>query len=156
MMDVETVFTKLSAKIKTKLAARITAINTEKGDTLLSELNADAWCEGSLDEAIKSYKDFGFAYVDGIEGTVNGPMVGQNISIEVDLIFSQEADFMDYKRLLRYQRALNEAAQEAWDSCMKGYDRATVTILQPIDAKLFNSSYWYKVIGVRLDFSLMT
>ncbi len=155
MMDAETVFVKITDKIKSVINTKIQEINTEKGDSTLDQINSNAWCEGSLNEAIKSYNDFGFIYIDAIEGTTNGQSIGQNISIEVDLIFSQQADFMDYKRLLRYQRALTEAAQEAWDSAMKGYDRATISILQPIDAKLFNSSYWYKVIGVRLEFSLM-
>lgn len=154
-MDAETVFCKISDKIKSVINEKILSVNNEKGDGLLSYISDEAWCEGSIDSAIKSYKDFGFVYIDAIEGVANGPMISQNISVEIDLVFSQEADFMDYRRLLRYQRALNEAAQETWDSCMKGYDRAEVSILQPIDAKLFNSSYWYKVIGVRLDFSLM-
>lgn len=154
-MDAETVFCKISDKIKSVINEKIQEINNEKGDQLLSEIYDEAWCEGSLDSAIKSYKDFGFVYIDAIEGTSNGQSIGQNISVEIDLVFSQEADFMDYRRLLRYQRALNEAAIAVWDSSMKGYDRAEVSILQPIDAKLFNSSYWYKVIGVRLEFSLM-
>lgn len=154
-MDAETVFCKVADKIKDVLNDKILAVNNEKGDQLLSLISDEAWCEGSLDSAIKSYQNFGFSYIDSIEGTPNGPSIIQTISIEIDLIFSQEADFMDYRRLLRYQRALNEAAQETWDKVMKGYDRAEVSILQPIDAKLFNSSYWYKVIGVRLEFSLM-
>lgn len=155
MMDVETAYTKIADKIKSVLNAQILAINNEKGDSLLDYIDPAAWAEGSLDESVKSYKDFGFTYIDSVEGTTNGQAIAQNVTMEIDLIFSQQGDFMDYRRLLRYQRALNEAAQAAWDSSMRGYDRATVSILQPVDVKLFNSSYWYKVIGVRLEFSLM-
>jgi hypothetical protein len=47
------------------------------------------------------------------------------------------------------------AGSEAWGTVGRGYDKATITALNPIDVKLFNSSYWSKVIGMRFEFNLV-
>jgi hypothetical protein len=152
--DLETVFTGLSTYIQQNINARIAAINTEKGDSVLSAFNSQAWLEGSLDEKVKSFNQFGFCYLDDIQNITHGISIVDVAIFECDLVFAQSADFMDYKRILRYQRALREVAQGAWGKVLKGHDRAEIQTLSPLDVKLFNSSYWYKVIGIRIEFNL--
>ncbi len=152
--DVETLFEDLVANIKSNLNAQISAINTEKGDTVLSTFNTDAWITGSLDERVMNYDNVVFSYIENLSSTVNGFQIATNINIEIDLLIAQKEDTVDYKRILRYQRALQQAASLAWDKVGKGYDRATISILSPLDIKLFDSSYWTKVIGIQMEFSL--
>lgn len=154
MADIETIYDKLTVKIKASLNTNIAAINVEKGDTLIEELHTNAWVNGSMDERVLNFNVFCFNYLENLETVANGPAVAQNCSFEYDVVFAQKEDFNDYKRFLRYARALMQSACDAWDSVGKGYDRATITLAPPIDVRLFDSSHWHKVVGVKIEFSL--
>ena len=153
--NLEKLIDKLSEKMKVELGYQIQAINQINDDLILPEIDDNAWIEGSLDERVNNFNECCFFYVDDIQSIVNGPHIVSSVGIEFDLIISQRDDFLDYKRLLRYQQALMGAASEAWSVVGRGYDKATITALNPIDIKLFNSSYWSKVIGVRFEFNLL-
>jgi hypothetical protein len=153
--SVETLFDKLAEKMKAEMNFHIQAINQLNDDLILGEIDDEAWIAGSLDERVNNFNQCAFYYIDDLQSIVNGPHIVTSIAIEFDLIFSQRDDFLDYKRLLRYQEALLGSASEAWGIVGRGYDKATITALNPIDIKLFNSSYWSKVIGVRFEFNLL-
>lgn len=151
----ENLLDKLSDQMKVELQYQIDAINQLNDDFDLMSIEDEAWIAGSLDERVGNFNEFCFYYVDDIQSIVNGPQVVSSISIEFDLIISQREDGMDYRRILRYQQALMDAASEVWGVVGRGYDKATITALNPIDVKLFNSSYWSKVIGVKFEFNLL-
>lgn len=153
--NLEKLIDKLSEKMKVELGYQIQAVNQLNNDLILAEIDDNAWIEGSLDERVNNFNECCFFYVDDIQSIVNGPHIVSSVGIEFDLIISQRDDFLDYKRLLRYQQALMGASSEAWSVVGRGYDKATITALNPIDIKLFNSSYWSKVIGVRFEFNLL-
>jgi len=150
----ENLLDKLSDQMKVELQYQIDAINQLNDDMILAEIDDQAWIAGSLDERVGNFNEFCFYYVDDIQSVVNGPQVVSSVSIEFDLIISQREDGMDYRRILRYQQALMDAASEVWGVVGRGYDKATITALNPIDVKLFNSSNWSKVIGVKFEFNL--
>lgn len=154
-VDVETVFTKSVEAFKSCLTDAIDSINLDKGDFELPQIDAEAWVEGSLDEKVINYDQSVFAFVDDIQVTVEGNSVSKNTVIEFDLLCNQRSDFLDYKRVLRYQRALEEAAVNCWDTFLKGYDRGAVKLLTPVDIKLFNASFYTKVIGIQIEFNLV-
>lgn len=145
----------LASKMKTELQYQIDALNQLNDDFDLESIDDAAWIAGSLDERVGNFNEFCFYYVDDIQSIVNGPRVVSSVSIEFDLVISQREDGMDYKRILRYQQALMDAGSEAWGTVGSGYDKATIIALNPIDVKLFNASYWSKVIGVRFEFNLV-
>lgn len=153
--NLEKLLDKLSDKMKVELGYQIDAINQINDDMDLEPIDDEAWIAGSLDERVNNFNEVCFYYIDDLQSIVNGPHIVSSISIEFDLIISQRDDFLDYKRLLRYQQALLSSASEAWGTVGRGYDKATITALNPIDIKLFNSSYWSKVIGVRFEFNLL-
>lgn len=151
----ENLLDSLADRMKIELQFQIDALNQLNDDFDLADIDDQAWIAGSLDEQVGNFNQFCFYYVDDIQSIVNGPQVVSSISIEFDLIISQREDGMDYKRILRYQQALMDAASEVWGVVGNGYDKATITALNPIDVKLFNASYWSKVIGVRFEFNLV-
>lgn len=154
-VDVESIFTKSVKAFKENLVSAIDSINLEKGDFELPQIEDDAWVEGSLDEKVVNFDQSVFSFVDDIQVVVEGNAVSKNVVIEFDLMCNQRADFLDYKRVLRYQRALEEAAVNSWDTFLRGYDRGTVRLLTPVDIKLFNASFYTKVIGIQLEFNLV-
>jgi len=152
---VENLLDKLSDQMKVDLAFQIQAINQLNDDMELADVDDSAWIAGSLDERVNNFNECVFYYLDDLQTIVNGPRVVSSVSIEFDLIISQREDQMDYRRFLRYQQALMDAASQVWGVVGGGYDKATITALNPIDVKLFNSSNWSKVIGVRFEFNLV-
>lgn len=152
--DVEVIYDKLAAKMKSVFNTKILAINTEKADFSVEAINTNAWLSGSLDDSCKSFDQFIFYFLDDLTGEANGRAVNQKCVFEFDLFFAQKEDGKDYKRFLRYARALMESAQDAWDTVGKGYDRATISLSTPIDVRLFDSSHWQKVVGIQIEFSL--
>lgn len=155
MFDVESLLIELTGLFKTQLASDIAAINTEKGaPTLMTALDTNAWLMGSLDDSVKNYNEFMFYYVDDVQIVPNGPFLGKTYTLEYDLFISQKEDFNDYVRVLRYWEAMSRTAKALWDKVGKGYDRPTVSLLNPIDVKLNDSSYWHKVIGIRFEFTI--
>lgn len=154
-VDVESIFTKSVKAFKENLVSAIDSINLEKGDFELPQIDDDAWVEGSLDEKVVNFDQSVFSFVDDIQVVVEGNAVSKNVVVEFDLMCNQRSDFLDYKRVLRYQRALEEAAVNSWDTFLRGYDRGTVRLLTPVDIKLFNASFYTKVIGIQLEFNLV-
>lgn len=152
--DIETFIDKLSTSLKTKLNQKITALNTEKGDTLLDQIKPEAWIFGSLDDSVKNFPDFAFYFVDTIDTKIAGPVTAEEYTIEIDLFLFDRHDDKIQKRILRMHRALRESIAEVWDKVGVGYDRAVVESLTPIDVKLNNSSYYHKIVGVSLKFSI--
>lgn len=153
--DVENFMDEFVAKLKTNLAARVSAINTEKGDNPVLESFPDgAFIFQTLDEKALNFRDFVFYYIDDISGEINGPHASKDLTIEVDIFVYDRQDNLLMKRVLRYWRALEEAMALTWDSVGKGYDRAAIKSLTPIDVKLINSSEYHKVFGVSLNFAI--
>jgi hypothetical protein len=152
--DIETFIDGLSTSLKTKLNQKITALNTEKGDALLDQIPEKAWIFGSLDDTVKNFADFAFFFVDSIDTKVAGPILAEEYTIEIDLFIYDRQDSKIQKRILRLHRALREAIAETWDKVGMGYDRASIESLTPIDVKLNNSSYYHKIVGVSLKFSI--
>lgn len=153
--DIETTFFEMVNYAKSILNTKITAINLEKGDSVLSQINNDAWIIGSLDDRIKSYNIFTFSFISSISSVVQGNIAAKNSVFEFDIIIAENEDGNDFKRMLRYHRALEESMKEAWDKVGKGYDRATISLLNPIDIKLYDSSLMHKVVGIQVEFNLV-
>lgn len=153
--DVESFMDEFVTALKTNLAARITAINSEKGnDPVLEAISDSAWIFQTLDEKALNYRDFIFYYIDDISGEINGPHASKDLTIEVDFFVYDRQDNLLMKRVLRYWRALEEAMALTWDRVGKGYDKAAIRSLTPIDVKLINSSEYHKVFGVSLNFAI--
>jgi hypothetical protein len=152
--DIETIFFDLLDFAKANLNTQITAVNTDKGDTVLDQINAGAWLVGSLDDSCKSYNNFVFAYIAETSATTVGNQVNRKGVFEFDIVIAEKEDGNDYKRVLRYHRALEQTMIQAWDKICKGYDRAQINLLNPIDVQLYDSSYWSKVVGIQVEFNL--
>jgi hypothetical protein len=155
MVTIENILTGLYDKMKLQIDLEIDVVNAANTDFEIDKIPDMAWFEGSLDESINNFNHSCFYFIDDLQSIVNGPMVVSSVSIEFDLIVAQKSDSLDYKRILRYQHALMKSASEAWGKVGVGYDKATITALNPIDVKLFNSSHWSKVIGIRFEFNLL-
>ena len=153
-VDIETIFFKLVEYVKCNINDVVDSINIEKDQCILKNFDERAFIIGSLDDRIKSFNNFVFAYIDSVTATTQGNVISRNAVFEFDVVLSENEDGNDYIRVLRYHRVLEETMNNAWDKICKGYDRATIKLLNPIDIKLYDSSNLHKVVGIQVEFTL--
>ena len=152
--DIETLVTNLEAEMKIQLAARITAINTEKGDSLLDQISSEAWFAESLDDKAANFKTFVFWFTDSLETRVAGNQFSHDLTLEFDILLVDRQDRQVQKRIYRYRRALAEAIASAWQKVGMGYGYPEIQSLNPVDVRLNNSSTMHKLFGVSASFSI--
>lgn len=153
--DLETLVSKIDTAVKANFTARVAELNLEKGNApVLEDLPAQAWLFGSLNDAVKNFKNFVYYYVDDIQTKTAGPRYTQDITLEFDFFLFDRQDNLIEKWIMRYQRVLIDAIMDTWNKVGQGYGKATVASLAPIDVKLNNSSHYHKLFGVTLNFTL--
>jgi len=152
--DIETFLDQLQTRLKTTLNQKITQMNTEKNDQLLPQIPADAFLFGSLDDQAHNWNDFVFTFVDAIDTKISGPRYSKDYTIEIDLFMYDRQDKNIQKRILRSQEALQMAVMECWEKIGIGLDRVEINSLEAIDVQLPNSSFYHKVVGLKLNFSI--
>ncbi len=165
--DIETFLTKFEAKMKTNLAAAITAVNLEKNpgmndmptpviaDFLIPQIEEGAWIFQSLDVKAKNYENFVFYFIDGVTTQFRGQALAREYTVEVDMFIIDKGDDYVYKAVLRYWRALEQAITDAWRS-VDAAAEIDFESLGPVTVQLQNSSYYHKVIGASLKVNITT
>lgn len=151
--DTESFLADLETFLKANLNGKVTAINTEKGDTALSQVDSNAYTFQSMNEINHAYDPFIFYYIDQLNSITNGPQVARTLVVDVVLAFACQSDGKDMKRALRYGRALEEAMADGWRTVLRSL-RVEVESLTPVDFKFANSSTYMKAVGVSLTVEL--
>jgi hypothetical protein len=129
---VEEYTTALVSYLKTALASKITAINTEKSDSVLTALNSNAYFIQTLDGRITNYPDFVYIQVGqpNIDDTNLGALVvSYPISTYIVLgSLNLEDDNKIAQKLFRYHRALVEVVRDSADTVLKRYKTKVVSL----------------------------
>jgi hypothetical protein len=161
--DLESFCDQLQSSLISKINSKISVINTEKnvgksvgdaGYLALDSIPAGAIIFNSLDDNAANFKDFIFYFIDGIVGENAGPVIAQKTTVEIAVFLLDRQDLMMQKRTLRMMRALFETACDLWSTIGLGYDKPEITVLTPVDLQLNNSSYYHKIVAVRIEFSI--
>jgi hypothetical protein len=154
MFDIEILLDKLEAYFKANLNAKITQINTQKGDTMLEQVSQSAFLLGNLETENKSYSPFVVIQIADVTSEFRGNVIAENYQIEV-LMFLQD-DYNktnNWREVLRYWRALKEVSLAAWDQVAQGM-QADVSSLAPVSFRENQSSNPMKVFGVQISFTI--
>ena len=114
--DVESFLDELKTYLQANLNTKIAAINTEKGDSLLSTLANDAYLIQDLESKTMTYDPFVIMGVVDVETIPTGPLTAKIYTIDVIMILQQQNNSDNYKRLFRYQRALEDVFDAGWNS----------------------------------------
>ena len=128
MDEVETVF-------KANMAAKLTALNTEKGDSLLIAFETAAWFKYRL-PGQKIMPNYPVAILQYLTGTPTvqikgGSSIGYNIAIDVIIQVSNTEN--DDRKLMRYQRAIIEILKENLTSCFTAIELVSTDLVQGED-----------------------
>ena len=128
MDEVETVF-------KANMAAKLTALNTEKGDSLLVAFAAEAWFKYRLpgQKIMPNYPVAFLQYLTDTPAVVikGSSSIGYNIAIDVIIQASNTED--DDRKLMRYQRAIIEILKENLTSCFTAIELVSTDLVQGED-----------------------
>lgn len=152
-LDVEQVLDGVKAIMTANLNAAITALNTEKNDTVsLASIDSSAYFMQSMDGAQANYDPFIFYGVRDLPGEASDYPGDSAYRLEIDVIICVADHGMDVeigRRMLRYQRVLKEIFERHFDE-MPGGCKLSVKSQVPVTIQLLNASHRHKVVGVML------
>lgn len=137
---------------KNNLNTEISAINTAKGDSVLETIPTDAYFVQQAGEESLNFNPFIFFYISfAANETIQSHSMDQ-IGITVLTVFNDEAngDFEMVRKLLRYQKALKNVAENNFYTSNIG-NNITVNSVEPV---LFNdqdSNTLVKTCGIELQ-----
>lgn len=152
--DIEDFLDDLLAAMQANLNASITAVNSEKNDSItLAAINNDAYFLQSMNERVANFDPFVFyGYVDPQTKGIGGASA-HTYTIQVIITMIDRQDSEASKRIFRYGRALEDLFHSKFDKI--GQNRIQkITSLEPVPIVLGNSSDLYRAIGVNLEVAL--
>lgn len=155
--DIESFMADVEAFLKANLNTKITAINSEKNDTItLPSIPDEGYFLQTLNDTVTNYNPFIFFGVDSVETEGTGPANKDAYSVDVILCFADQgadAPGAVAKKLYRFSRVLGDLFKENYDRIGRA-GKIKVKSLSPVSFKFLNSSDDYRAVGVTLDFTL--
>jgi len=153
--DVESFLTEIETVFKANLNTEITAINTEKGDSLITTISDNAWYVNQLPE-VHSYPVFivwGLSNISYEDATNENAIELHEISFEV--VLPDEGEQISkgsFLKLLRYVRAFKSVANKNYDK-FRGIAKLKVNSLTPLSFVVEGRRYIHAGISVTASFS---
>lgn len=149
--DFEEILAEVKTVITGNLSAKLLAIATEKGDSIvLPPVDANAYAMQSMDQFVMNYDPFIVYGVSNIETIPNGPMNSEKIQMEIIIVLADNGRSNINQIMFRYLRSLKEIFQENWQlhntSSKININSSTVVPLESLD-----SSAQYKAVGIEIE-----
>lgn len=153
-IDPEVMIFLIADHAKAIINSKITAINEEKDDGItLDEIKDSAWFFQSLDDGNHNFDPFILYFIDDMTANGAGNQIARKIVLEFDIFLINDQNENFQRKILRYQRALEETLLSAWGKVGPTY-ALEVQALTPIDVKMQNSTNAHKVFGVTIEFEI--
>ena len=109
----------------------------------------------SLDESVANYDPTIFYGVESSPSVSQYGATSKTVNVEVSVIIADSQDKNIYKRLFRYQRAIEEVINENYVQLKLG-SKFKIMSLEPIGFKVNNSTSEFKAIGVIIEAEIFT
>jgi hypothetical protein len=152
--DIEQFLDAIESVLKPALASKITAINSEKNDTTtLSSIASGAWFQQTLNKGVASYDPYVLYGITDIETVGLGPASSKVYSIHIMIMLADEGKPDIVKRVLRYQRALEEVAHENFDLIRVGL-KLKISSLVPVQIEELNSGRELRALGIQVQVAM--
>jgi hypothetical protein len=149
--DLENLLEDVETVLKTNLNNKITALNTEKSDTIvLRSVPAQAYFFETLDQRVANYNPFILYGIEEIETVSTLGDSAQQVTISVVLVLSDPQDKNPIpKRMLRYSRALKETIEENFALSSNAIN-LSVQSLVPVPFALQNNTQLFRAVGIKI------
>lgn len=147
--DEENLLSNLETILKNNLNNKITAINTEKNDTItLAQINSDAY-QMDVEDKISNYDPYIIYMITEQTTDKRGPATAENIVINIALIVTDNgSDLSIVKRMLRYRRCLKEVIEDNYRKI--SLDEMIIESLPVLSFQKSGSSYSSKIVGINI------
>jgi len=153
--DLECFLDNLEQFLKDKLNDRLIAIDAEKNSGWTTELvDPEAYVFQSLDNMPVNFDPILFYGVSQMPSKGIGPATAKNPKIEISVIKADDEVKTIGKKLLRYQRALEEIFEENFYKINNVRPKIEISSLQPISFKMQNSGEQFRAIGIEIELSI--
>jgi len=153
--DIECFIDNMEQHIKNKINDKIIEIDTEKGSTFTTEpINEKAYIFQSLDNMPVNFDPILFYGISQVPSKSITGATAKMYKVEISVIKADSESKTIGKKLLRYQRALEEIFEENFYKINNVRPKIEVSSLQPISFRLQNSSNQFKAIGIEIEFSI--
>ena len=159
--DLECFFDNLELFLKDKLNPQIVLIDAEKNankaiaDQWTTEpVDNEAYVYQSLDQMPVNFDPILYYGISQMPSNGIGPATAKNPIIEISIIKTDDESKTIGRKLLRYQRALEEIFEENFYKINSVRPKIEVSSLQPVAFKDQNSSNRFKAIGIEIELSI--
>jgi len=146
--DIETFLGAVEEYLKANLSAALTAVTAEKGDSLtLKPVPSDGYFIQTLNERVANYDPY--VYIGANESPEvlsNGPAQAKTYRVNVALVIANSGEDSNlWKRMYRYQRAIEDVFAGAWDRIAKGPKVTFDGVIDPLEPQ-----YHLQQVGIRV------
>ena len=148
--DLETLMNDVKAIMTSNLNTKISAINTEKGDsTVLDTIPTDAYFLQDLDHETLNYNPFVFYSLEEVEGSGFAPQTPQEALITIIIVVADQGYMDTANRMFRYSRALKEVFEENF-FIKSNSNFLNINVLAPVPLTTLNQSMEYRASGIQI------
>lgn len=155
--DIERFCDDLKTIVSTYLNAKLLVIDAEKNDGItLAPVNSSAYAFQEMNNEIANYDPYILYSIEGIESVPDGPYVSKTPQVHFILCLAdtgQDGTTSIAKRMLRYQRALEEVIQEHWTENNNAV-KLSISSMAPEFFRLMNSPHPFRAVGIAVSGSI--
>lgn len=148
--DEEQILANLETVLKANLNTKITAINTEKNDSItLAAIDNNAYVM-DVDDKQVNYNPYIIYMIADQTSEACGPVTAQTLTINIAMIHSDNGmDLNIVKRMLRYRRALREVIEDNFQK-INQCGNVTIESLPVLSFQKNSSSIMSKIVGINI------
>ena len=134
MIDLEVILKNALSVMQEKLPAEITAVNTRKGDSLLTSIPNDAYFFGQMPKVFNYSTFMVYGFADSEIAAFQQDNNLKVIRLYFEAVTVDNGDSFDnniFYKLLRYSSAIESVFLKNSEKIMQGYGKLEVTALTP-------------------------
>jgi hypothetical protein len=148
--DEESLLVDIETLLKNNLNTRITALNTEKADSItLAQVDSNAYFM-DMDDRHANYSPVVIYTISGIDTESIASSSLRTITINIAIIINDNGDLDIVKRMMRYGRALREVFEMNF-KYIRAVSDFKISSLPVLSFQLRNTSERYKIVGLDLE-----
>lgn len=155
--DLETMLDKILTTLKEKINPKLLAIDSEKNDGIvLAPVDGLAYMFQSLDDTVTNFDPSIYYGIEACPTEAIHGAIEKTLRVEITFILADNQDKSIHKRLMRYQRCLEEIFTDEVFPILGTREKVKLTSLEPITFKTQNATTESKAVGVIIELELFS
>lgn len=153
-IDIEVIEAKFLQVIQDNLSAKLTEINTDKGDSLLTDIDNSNYLNDFYQSELTPSLFIHYG-ISEPETVIAGSEFATNWTLFFDVYLNDQNNLSTVrKRIIRYTRALYEVIQENYNVLSRYCSIPEITNIEPQDVQDIINDTPYKTGGIKVKVSI--